>query len=107
MKELNNPFVVYGFKGANYLCDRNAETEILIKGLENERNITLIAPRRIGKTGLIRHVFTRINEQWPGFCCIYFDVLATKTLEQFVQVMARNVHGRLDSPTQVALHTDA
>ena len=104
MKELNNPFVVYGYKGATYFCDRVAETEKIIKGLSNERNITLIAPRRIGKTGLIHHVFANLRELQPDICCIYFDILATKTLEQFVQLMARNVLGRLDTPTQATLH---
>lgn len=104
MKELNNPFVVYGYKGATYFCDREAETEKLVKGLSNERNITLIAPRRIGKTGLIHHVFANIKEHHPDICCIYFDILATKTLEQFIQLMAHNVLGRLDTPTQTALH---
>lgn len=103
MKELNNPFVVYGYKGAAYFCDREKETEKIINGLSNERNITLIAPRRIGKTGLIHHVFAKIKEQQPEICCIYFDILATKTLEQFVQLMARNVLGRLDTPSQTAL----
>lgn len=103
MKELNNPFVVYGYKGAAYFCDREKETEKIINGLSNERNITLIAPRRIGKTGLIHHVFAKIKEEQPEICCIYFDILATKTLEQFVQLMARNVLGRLDTPSQTAL----
>jgi len=103
MKELNNPFVVYGYKGAQYFCDRKAETEKIVKGLANERNITLIAPRRIGKTGLIHHVFDHIKKEHSDICCIYFDILATKTLEQFVQVFARSVLGRLDTPTQSAL----
>ena len=104
VKKLNNPFVVYGYRGKEYFCDRDTETEKIIKGLNNERNITLIAPRRIGKTGLIHHVFSQIRQQQPEVCCIYFDILATKTIEQFVQLMARNVVGRLDSPTQNALH---
>lgn len=104
MKKLNNPFVVYGYKGAEYFCDRVSETEKIVKGLSNERNITLIAPRRIGKTGLIHHVFANMRETQPDVCCIYFNILSTKTLEQFVQLMARNVLGRLDTPTQVALH---
>lgn len=103
-KELNNPFVVYGYKGKDYFCDREIETAKIIKGLNNERNITLIAPRRIGKTGLIHHVFSQIRQLQPDVCCIYFDILATKTIEQFIQLMARNVLGRLDSPTQNALH---
>ena len=102
MKELNNPFVVYGYKGPKYFCDRVAETEKIVNGLNNERNITLIAPRRIGKTGLIHHVFATIKEQQPDICCIYFDILATKTIGQFIQLMARNVLGRLDSPSQTA-----
>ena len=57
MEQLNNPFVIYGYKGADYFCDRKKETEVIMKALQNERNIVLISPRRIGKTGLIHHVF--------------------------------------------------
>lgn len=27
---LNNPFVIYGYKGAKYFCDREKETEKII-----------------------------------------------------------------------------
>ena len=101
---INNPFVTYGYKGAEYFCDRQQETRKVIDGLNNERNITLIAPRRIGKTGLIHHVFAQIKEQQPDVCCFYIDIMATRTLEQFVQLLAQNVIGKLDSPTQTVLH---
>ncbi len=100
MKVQNNPSVIYGYKGARYFCDREMETLKIIKGLNNERNIALIAPRRIGKTGLIHHVFSQIQEQHPEICCKYIDILATKTLEQFVQLLARNILGKLDTLTQ-------
>ena len=103
MKLINNPFVTYGYKGAEYFCDREKETRKMINGLNNERNITLIAPRRIGKTGLIHHVFAQIKEQQPDVCCFYIDIMATKSLEQFVQLLAQNILGKLDSPTQTAL----
>ena len=52
---INNPFVVYGYKGAEYFCDHEKETEKMMTSLHNERNITLVAPRRVGKTGLHIH----------------------------------------------------
>lgn len=45
---------------------------------------------------------THRRSQEPDVCCIYFDILATKTIEQFVQLMARNVLGRLDPFLHVA-----
>ena len=103
MKLINNPFVTYGYKGAEYFCDRLEETRKVMNGLNNERNITLIAPRRIGKTGLIHHVFAQIKERQPDVCCFYIDIMATKSLEQFVQLLAQNVLCKLDSPTQTAM----
>ena len=96
MATLNNPFVVYGYKGAEYFCDRQKETEKMISTLYNERNITLVAPRRMGKTGLIHHVFHQMEEQYEGVKCFYLDIFATKNLEQMVQLMASEIIGKLD-----------
>ena len=96
MATLNNPFVVYGYKGAEYFCDRQKETEKMISTLHNERNITLVAPRRMGKTGLIHHVFHQMEEQYEGVKCFYLDIFATKNLEQMVQLMASEIIGKLD-----------
>ena len=101
--ELNNPFVVYGYKGAEYFCDREEETSKVINALVNERNVTLIAPRRIGKTGLIHHVFSEMGQQHPEVKCFYIDLFATKNLSQMVQLLARKILGHLDTPTQSAI----
>lgn len=50
-----NPFLIVGYQGPKYFCDRRTETETLIAALKNGRNITLISPRRMGKTGLIKN----------------------------------------------------
>ena len=57
--KLYNPFVVYGYVSPEYFCDRKEETESLISALRNGRNITLMSPRRMGKTGLIHNAFTQ------------------------------------------------
>lgn len=93
---LNNPFVVYGYKGPEYFCDREAETEKLMSTLHGERNVTLIAPRRMGKTGLIQHVFNRFAAIDKDIKCFYIDIFATKNLEQLVQLLANEIIGELD-----------
>lgn len=102
-KSLNNPFVVYGYKGSRYFCDREKETEAIIRALENERNITLMAPRRIGKTGLIHHVFEQMRAQHSDIYCFYVDIFPAKNLDQFVQLLAQNILGGLDTPSESAL----
>lgn len=103
MKTINNPFITYGYKGNRYFCDRENETKKLIEALQNDRNVTLISPRRVGKTGLIKHVFSQIEGQDKHVKCFYIDIFATKNLEQMVQLMARNILGHLDSTPQAAL----
>ena len=103
MKALNNPFVTYGYKGPEYFCDREQETKSIITALHNERNITLVAPRRMGKTGLIHHVFNQIEQTQPDVRCFYVDIFPTKNLQQMVQAMARAILGKLDSPSQTAM----
>lgn len=103
MATINNPFVVYGYKGAEYFCDREKETKKMMTSLYNERNITLVAPRRMGKTGLIHHVFQQLEEQYTNVKCFYLDIFATKNLEQMVQLMASEIIGKLDTVSQSAL----
>lgn len=101
--KLNNPFVTYGYKGPEYFCNREQETQDIITALNNERNITLVAPRRMGKTGLIHHVFNRIEHTQPEVRCFYVDIFPTKNLQQMVQAMAKAILGKLDTPTQNAM----
>lgn len=46
-----NPFVYEGYVSPVYFCDRIEESEKLISHLQNGRNVTLVSPRKIGKTG--------------------------------------------------------
>ena len=54
MKGLMNPFIISGYEGAEYFCDRVAETKQLASEIANGNNVALIATRRMGKSGLVR-----------------------------------------------------
>ena len=57
----NNPFVLAGYKGPAYFCDRVKETKRLCDAIKNESNVTLLSPRRYSKTGLIRNAFYKLE----------------------------------------------
>lgn len=103
MKHLNNPFVEYGYKGPEYFCDREKETEELLRDLHNESNVALISPRRIGKSGLIQHVFNAMHTNEPESVCIYIDILHTKSQAEFAELFASRVIKAMDSNVQSAL----
>ncbi len=89
--QLKNPFVNQGYVSPNYFCDRQKETELMLSHFDNGRNITLISPRRIGKTGLIKHLFYLIERQNRGTICLYIDIFATKNLQDFTEMFGAAV----------------
>jgi AAA+ ATPase superfamily predicted ATPase len=99
----NNPFLISGYHSPAYFCDRQRETSTIIDALHNGRNITLIAPRRMGKTGLIKHVFCNLKEQQSDIVTLYMDIYSTQNLGDFVRLLANTVLGQLDSAPQKAL----
>jgi hypothetical protein len=56
-KKSENPFVISGYASPELFCDRENETKRVLSSIKNGRNLTLISLRRMGKTGLIQHVF--------------------------------------------------
>lgn len=87
---MRNPFVTNGYAGAEYFCDRVTETNDLRSLLENENNIALISPRRLGKTELIHHVFD-CDEFRNDYYCFLVDVYASKSLNDFVNLLGKSV----------------
>ena len=94
---IDNPFLVAGYESPAYFCDREKETEILRTNLQNGRNITLTSPRRLGKTGLVRHLYYLLKKENPEAVTIYIDLFPTESLRDFTQAFASAVLGQLDS----------
>ncbi len=100
---LNNPFLITGYHSPKYFCDRKLESNKIIDALHNGRNITLIAPRRIGKTGLIKNVFYHLKEQNSDIITIYLDIYSTQNLNDLIALMANKILGALDTTSQAIM----
>ena len=56
---MTNPFLTYGYAGADYFCDRVEETKRLTALLTNGNHVALMSPKRMGKTSLLNHCFAQ------------------------------------------------
>ena len=95
--QIYNPFLITGYESPEFFCDRKKETEELLDTLRNGRNITLTSPRRLGKTGLIKHIYYLLKQQDPSVVTVYIDLYPTTSLYDFTQTFASAVLGQLDS----------
>ncbi len=90
-KQLRNPFVYEGYEGPDYFCDRMEETEKVISHLQNGRNLTLVSPRKVGKTALVKHVFHQLKQENEDAVCIYVDIFHTQNQYELVQTLGRAI----------------
>lgn len=98
---LENPFILEPFKSKAYFCDREKETEEIIRNITNGRNTTLISSRRLGKTGLIFRVFDEMKERKLPYETIYCDISDTLSIEAFIKVISEAVVGRLGKQQKI------
>lgn len=100
--KINNPFITVGYDGPEYFCDRVTETEELINAIENDRNVTLMAPRRYGKTGLIENVFHILKTKYH-YNTLIIDVFPAQDLSEFTRIFASAVFKTFESNFENAL----
>ena len=93
-----NPFSVLAYLGNDYFCDRENETKRLVEALKNGRNVTLISPRRMGKTGLIKHVFEQIDPKEA--LCLYVDLDQTTCMADMVKAFGEVVMAKIGKPSE-------
>lgn len=85
-----NPFITNGYVSADYFCDRQQETETLVRYVTNGNNVALVSPRRLGKTGLIEHCFHQ-QAVADHFHTFLIDIYATKNLQEFVFELGKSI----------------
>lgn len=94
MTTILNPFIFKGEIPEAFFCDRVKETELLISHILNGRNVVLMSPRRVGKTGLIAHCFNRapLSTDYNTF---FVDILHTTSLNEFTYALGREIFEKL------------
>ncbi len=83
-KNMINPFY-YGneVSGADF-CDRQEELTALKKDVHAGLNVLLYAPRRIGKTSLLRKLQSELIED-DQYTVVYFDFFSVSSVDEFIQ----------------------
>ncbi len=92
-----NPFFIKGYHGPEYFCDRVEETSKLLSAIENGRDVTLMAPRRYGKTGLIHNVFSKLDKKYVP---IYLDIFQIQNLTEFTKAFSSRAVSALATPIE-------
>lgn len=92
-----NPFFIKGYHGSEYFCDRVIETKKILNAIENGRDVTLMAPRRYGKTGLIHNVFSKLGK---GYVPVYMDIFQIPNLTEFTKAFSSRVVSALATPLE-------
>ena len=93
MKLLSNPFVIGKYVDKDFFCDREKESEMLIHHIVNGRHVAIMSERRLGKTGLIEHVFA--NSLPDGYEPFLIDIYTCKNLREMVYLLASEVFKKI------------
>ena len=85
-----NPFVLSPAIPDEFFCDRQNESASLIKSINNQENVVLISPRRVGKTGLIYHCFNQ-PEIRDNYITVSIDILHTTSFQELIKELGSAV----------------
>lgn len=85
---MENPFILEPYKNKSLFCDRQQETRDIKDYLLNGANVTLISPRRYGKTGLIYRVLDELKETRPDIMSLYVDIYTCNNLDDFISKLS-------------------
>jgi hypothetical protein len=86
--KITNPFITSGYIGPEYFCNRTEESKKLLSAISSRRNLTLISLRRMGKTGLLKHVKYLSENQKNKYSVIYVDLLPTMNGNEMLNLIS-------------------
>jgi uncharacterized protein len=86
--EIINPFITGGYLRPEYFCNRTEETKRILDAISSRRNLTLISLRRMGKTGLLKHVKYQLEHLKKPFSVVYLDLLPTMNGNEMLNALS-------------------
>lgn len=89
-----NPFIIKGRVPDELFCDRQSETDHIVRLIENNGDLLLTSKRRMGKTQLIRHCFGRENIK-GNYYTFYTDIFPTTSLRELVLFISKEIYRAL------------
>src|SRR5919201_6055836 len=87
---LTNPFRYGDLAVGEAFADREAELQELEADIRNAQNVVVFAPRRYGKSSLVRRVSERVRRR--GTLVAGVDLMTTPTKERLAEHLARSIH---------------
>ncbi len=100
MKKADNPFVIKGYVSKDLFCDREKEVADLYRAVMNGVDITLLSPRRMGKTGLIYHFFDFLSKE-KNVQSLYVDIYSARSLNDFIKLLAEAILLKFPEKTSI------
>ena len=89
-RRAKNPFTYGDLVSDEAFTDREDELAQLTRDLWNGQNVALIAPRRYGKSSLVKAALSRLVGE--GVLVVEVDLMTTPTKERFAAKLAKSVH---------------
>lgn len=98
---MENPFIIKSYESKELFCDREEELQLMLRNCINSTDMTLISQRRMGKTGLIFRLFEELKDTRPEIHTIYFDIFASRNIDDFIKLMAEAAMKAFPSKTSM------
>lgn len=81
-----NPFFLKGYAEDESFCGREEQAKYLAACARNLDHVALIAPRRMGKTSLVKRVQKTLSRE--GVVCLYVDLFGVVSVEDIAARLA-------------------
>jgi AAA+ ATPase superfamily predicted ATPase len=85
---ITNPFLTGGYVSPDYFCNRIEESKKVMNAISSRRNLTIISLRRMGKTGLLKHVKYQLEHSANPYTVVYVDLLPTMNVNEMLNLIS-------------------